>query len=189
MLTNKKKFLIKVEKMNKISSYSLTKEEQNILNKAYEIMVEIYKKINLENQIQLEDDVYTKLDLLDAFELVRKLSDNPIYILPEITTQEPMQEGTTVEESITEQEYYLFITEGNDVDYHIFRFQGKDAHDALIEFCKYNGIKGAHLEAIKLVSFPDAIKLSNEWLNYEILDIHTIGEHPYNNLFTEAEIQ
>jgi len=72
--------------------------------------------------------------------------------------------------------WYEFITEGCDIDYKFYRVPGFNPLTALITYCEYSGITGAHLEAICSICFESAIQLANEWLDRKIINIHEVGE-------------
>ena len=64
------------------------------------------------------------------------------------------------------EKYVIYINAGN-------------ARAALTAYCRYYGIADHRLEAIMSTSFESALKLANEWLAEEIVDIHEVGNTIY----------
>lgn len=64
---------------------------------------------------------------------------------------------------------------------HIVYIKAESASTALNTYCKTYGITGHHLEAIMSVAFESALKLANEWLDEEIVDIHEVGNTVYSD--------
>lgn len=78
-------------------------------------------------------------------------------------------------------ETYEFILEGRGVDYRIYWIISESAKSALIKVCSLQGIEGVVARAIEALDLHDAIELANKFLEWEIVDIHTIGDVLYDN--------
>lgn len=62
---------------------------------------------------------------------------------------------------------------------HVVYVKAESASTALNIYCKYYGITDHRLEAIMSVPFESALKLANEWLTEEIVEIHEVGNTVY----------
>ena len=78
-------------------------------------------------------------------------------------------------------ETYEFILEGDGIDYQIYWVISESAKSALIKICSLQGVEGVVAKAIEALDFRDAIELANKFLEWEILDIHTVGDVLYDN--------
>ena len=65
------------------------------------------------------------------------------------------------------------------VEKYVIYINAENARAALTAYCRYYGIGGHRLEAIMSTSFESALKLANEWLAEEIVDIHEVGNTIY----------
>lgn len=64
---------------------------------------------------------------------------------------------------------------------HIVYIKAESASTALNTYCKFYGITDYRLEAIMSVAPESALKLANEWLDEEIVDIHEVGNTVYSD--------
>ena len=78
-------------------------------------------------------------------------------------------------------ETYEFILEGDGIDYQVYWVISESAKSALIKVCSLQGIEGVVARAIEALDLHDAIELANKFLEWEIVDIHTIGDVLYDN--------
>ena len=62
---------------------------------------------------------------------------------------------------------------------HVVYVKAESASTALNIYCKDCGIIDYRLEAIMSVAFESALKLANEWLTEEIVEIHEVGNTIY----------
>ena len=62
---------------------------------------------------------------------------------------------------------------------HVVYVKAENASTALNIYCKYYGITDHRLEAIMSITFESALKLANEWLVEEIVDVHEVGKTVY----------
>lgn len=78
-------------------------------------------------------------------------------------------------------ETYEFILKGDGVDYGVDWVVSESAKSALIKMCSLQGVGGVVAKAIEALDLPDAIELANKFLEWEILNIHTVGNVLYDN--------
>lgn len=64
---------------------------------------------------------------------------------------------------------------------HVIYIKAESASTALNTYCKYCGITDHRLEAIMSVVLESALKLANEWLDEEIVEIHEVGNTVYSD--------
>ena len=62
---------------------------------------------------------------------------------------------------------------------HIVYIKAESVSTAISNYCKFYGITDYRLEAIMSVAFVSALKLANEWLDEEIVEIHEVGTTIY----------
>lgn len=78
-------------------------------------------------------------------------------------------------------ETYEFILEGDGIDYKVSWIISESAKSALIKMCSLQGVEGVVAKAVEALDLPDAIELANKFLEWPILDIHTVGDVLYDN--------
>ena len=78
-------------------------------------------------------------------------------------------------------ETYEFILEDDGIDYKVSWIISESAKSALIKMCSLQGVEGVVKKAIEALDLSDAIELANKFLEWEILNIHTIGDVLYDN--------
>ena len=78
-------------------------------------------------------------------------------------------------------ETYEFILEGDGIDYKVSWIISESAKSALIKMCRLQGVEGVVKKAIEALDLPDAIELANKFLEWEILNIHIVGNVLYDN--------
>ena len=78
-------------------------------------------------------------------------------------------------------ETYEFILKGDGIDYGVDWVVSESAKSALIKMCSLQGIEGVVAKAIEALDLPDAIELANKFLEWEIVNIHTVGNVLYEN--------
>lgn len=62
---------------------------------------------------------------------------------------------------------------------HVVYIKAESVDTAISNYCELYGITDHRLEAIMSVPFESALKLANEWLDEEIVDIHEVGNTIY----------
>ena len=78
-------------------------------------------------------------------------------------------------------ETYEFILEGDGIDYKVSWIISESAKSALIKMCSLQGVERVVKKAIEALDLSDAIELANKFLEWEILNIHTVGNVLYDN--------
>lgn len=78
-------------------------------------------------------------------------------------------------------ETYEFILEDDGIDYKVSWIISESAKSALIKMCSLQGVGGVVAKAIEALDLPDAIELANKFLEWEILNIHIVGNVLYDN--------
>ena len=78
-------------------------------------------------------------------------------------------------------ETYEFILEGDGIDYKVSWIISESAKSALIKMCSLQGVEGVVAKAVEALDLPDAIELANKFLEWPILDIHTVVDVLYDN--------